>query len=305
MREQTVDPGLGEKYTGRTKRLINKDGTFNITKRGGHFSIHDTFQFLAGMKTWKLMLTLIVLYLLLNVVFALLYLWSGIENLHRTDPELSPFLNAFFFSVQTFTTVGYGVLAPQGHVTNLLATLESMLGWIGFAIMTGLIYRRFSQPRARILYSNTAIITPYGEGMSLQFRVANMRSNVLMEMKAKVLLMLHEPETFNRRYFELKLERSSVQFFPLNWTIVHPIEESSPLHQVTQEEFVQKEGEILILISGYDDTFGQQIHSRFSYRFHEIEWGVRFQMAYEVNEQGETILNLHRLHSTEPVIPAT
>lgn len=301
MWKQPVDPGFGEDYSRQTKRLINKDGTFNTYKSGIQVKAYDLYQHLANMSNFSFMATLLFFYLGLNAFFAGLYMWFGIENLHEADPALSPFANAFFFSVQTFTTVGYGVLAPQGLATNLVVTLESLLGWVGFAIITGLVYKRFSRPKARILYSNDAIVAPYQEGMSLQFRVANKRNNLLMEMEVKVVLMMHDPESYRRQYFNLKLERSSIQFFPLNWTIVHPIDEESPLWQATPEALEAQEAEILILLKGYDDTFGQRVHSSFSYRYDEIKWNVRFKKVYETNDAGDVILDLYKLHETEPI----
>ncbi|WP_347157420.1 ion channel [Pontibacter chitinilyticus] len=301
MKGQTIDPGLGEKYTGKTKRLINKDGSFNIQKYGFKAGLNDAYQLLTDMPIGWLLLTLTGLYLLVNCAFALLYLWFGIAHLGEPDRSLPPFLHAFFFSVQTFTTVGYGVLSPHGLATNLVVTVEALTGWIGFAIITGLVYRRFSQPVARILYSRNAIIAPYQGGWSLQFRIANMRRNVLMEMEARVMLILHDTHTFNRRYYNLKLERSSIYLFPLNWTIVHPIDEDSPLYNTTPEGLAAQEAEVLIMIKGFDETFAQQVRSRFSYRFDEVEWNVRFRPAYQTDPEGEVILDLERLHETEAV----
>lgn len=293
-----IDPGFGENYNRSTKRLINKDGSFNIQKRGFRIKLHDLYQYLKDVSVGWLALLVLGSYLLINVFFALLYLWCGIENLHGTDPELSPFLNAFFFSVHTFTTVGYGMPSPHGLAVNLVVTLEALTGWVGFAIITGVVFSRFSKPNARILYSDNAIITPHKDGDSLQFRIANKRSNVLIEMEARVMLMVHD-KNHNRHYFNLPLERSSLHFFPLNWTIVHPIDTASPMYNLKPADLLEQEAEILILVKGFDETFGQEIHSRFSYRYDEICWNVRFKKAYEISDDGETIFYLARLHELE------
>ncbi|MDX5482275.1 MAG: ion channel [Hymenobacteraceae bacterium] len=299
MWRRAVDPGLGEKYSGRTKRLINKDGSFNIVKRGSQPRLYDAYQYLSRISVERLSLLVLIFYLLINVVFALLYLWCGVENLHGVDPDLPPFLNAFFFSVQTFTTVGYGVLSPHGVAMNLVVTLESLLGWVGFAMITGVVFGRFSKPHVRILYSNNAVVAPEREGKTLQFRLANKRNNVLLEMEAKVLLMVHDAG-YDRHYYNLKLEQSSLHFFPLNWTIKHHIDKDSPLYNVTAEQLKQQGAEILILVKGYDESFGQYIHSRFSYRYDEILWNTRFKKAIDTDAGGDIVLNLLRLHDTEP-----
>lgn len=232
---RTIDLGLGRKYAGRTKRLMNKDGSFNIVKRGSQPRLYDTYQYLNSLSVERLSVLILVIYLFINILFALLYLWCGVENLHGIDPDLPPFLNAFFFSVQTFTTVGYGVLSPYGVAVNLVVTIEAFLGWVGFAIITGVVFSRFSKPNVRILYSDNAVITPHGEGKTLEFRLANKRNNMLMEMEARVLLMVQD-EKFERHYYNLKLEQASLHFFPLNWTIVHHIDEDSPLYNRTPAE---------------------------------------------------------------------
>ncbi|MCX2742075.1 ion channel [Pontibacter anaerobius] len=297
---RTIDLGLGRKYTGKTKRLINKDGSFNIVKRGREMRLYDTYQYLSRVSTERLALFILATYLLINLLFAFVYVWCGVENLRGTDPSLYPFLNAFFFSVQTFTTVGYGVMAPQGLAVNLVVTLESLLGWVGFAIIAGVVFSRFSKPNVRILYSNNAVITP-GNGVNrLQFRLANKRNNVLMEMEARVMLMMQDVH-YDRHYYNLKLEQSSLHFFPLDWTLAHQIDQDSPLYNIGQQQLEERRAEVLISIKGFDETFGQVIHSRFSYTFDEILWNARFKKAYDTDAEGEIILNLTRLHETERI----
>lgn len=301
MWRQTIDPGLGEKYNSRTKRLINKDGSFNIVKQGRELRLYDAYQYLQNISVGRLSFLILGFYLLINAMFALLYLWCGIEKLHGADPDLPPFLNAFFFSVQTFTTVGYGILAPLGIAMNLVVTLESLMGWVGFAIITGVVFSRFSNPHVRILYSNNAVIAPPHEGeKSLQFRLANKRNNVLLEMEARVMLMVQDAAC-NRHFYNLKLEQSSLHFFPLSWTVVHRIDKVSPLYNVTPEELEEQRAELLILMKGHDEDFGQTVHSRFSYRYDEILWNARFKNAFDIDAEGNVVFNLQKLHETEPV----
>ena len=203
------------------------------------------------------------------------------------------FLNDFFFSAQTLSTVGYGAMSPRGLAANVLSSLESMVGLMGFALATGLLFGRVSRPSARIAFSERMAIAPYQDGWSLQFRIVNKRSNSLMELEAKMLLMTVDGP--KREYMILKLERPSVYFFPLTWTIVHPIEPDSPLQGKTAADLAKLQAEVLILIKGYDDTFSQTVHARYSYRYDEIEWQARFQPAFHVDPEGDLVLEINKV----------
>jgi inward rectifier potassium channel len=210
---------------------------------------------------------------------------------------MGAFANAFFFSVHTLTTVGYGNVYPQGVGANSISSLEAATGLMLFAIATGLLYGRFSRPSARIVYSKSAIIAPYQDGNSLQFRVANARSNTLMNMEARVLLMTVDLSDgqLKRSFIDLPLERRNVYFFALTWTIVHPIDSESPFFGKTREDLAKVSAEILILIQGFDDTFSQVVHSRYSYRHDEFVWGARFTPAFKVDPQGGLVVELNRI----------
>ncbi len=304
MRKQVNDPvGLGEKYSSLTKRVINKDGTFNVDKKGVSFSYRDAYQYLINVSWTKFFVFILCFYLVTNLIFAALYFINGSEYLVeiRNGDAADNFFNAFFFSVQTFTTVGYGKIAPIGLYSNIIASLEAMTGLMSFALMTGLLYGRFSRPSTRILYSKNAIVAPYKNLNALMFKVANQRRNNLMELEVNMLLVLinKAENDFNRKYFNLKIERTSVYFFPLTWTIVHPIDDDSPIKGMTVEELKAQSAEILILLKGFDDTFSQVVHSRYSYRFDEIIWGARFTPSFHIKENGEIIFDLNHLHDFE------
>lgn len=247
----------------------------------------------------------LVTYVAMNCLFAGLYLLSGVENLQGADmaSPLQTFLSAFFFSVHTFTTVGYGTIAPRGIVVNIIAAIEAITGLMSLALATGLLFGRFSKPTAKISFSSNAIIAPYQGQSSLQFRIVNRRKVNLLEMEAKVLFMVVDKSgpTPIRRYSELSLERPSVYFFPLPWTIVHPIDTASPLYQQTPEDLAKVHAEILILIKGFDETFGQTIHVRNSYRFDEIIWGAKFIPAFSVDGSGNVVLQLDDINKMERV----
>ncbi|HEX2867429.1 MAG TPA: ion channel [Ignavibacteriales bacterium] len=303
VQRKSNDPGLSEKYFSRTKRIINNDGSFNITRMGTGFSIWDIYQYLVNL-TWPRFISAVMgFYFLINCSYAFLYFITGIDGVHgaRGVSTLDTLVNLFFFSVQTISTVGYGNKAPRGLPANIIVTFETLTGLLGFALVTGLLYGRFSRPTARILYSKKALVSPYQDKKSFQFRIANQRSNALLEVEAKVMVAFVENNngTSKREYYNLTLERSYIYFFPLSWTIVHPIDEDSPFWNKTAEDLQKLETEILILIKGYDDIFSQYVHSRFSYRFDEIIWGARFKPAFFIDNNGDVIIDLRNLHNYE------
>ncbi|MCW9095746.1 MAG: ion channel, partial [Ignavibacteriaceae bacterium] len=238
-----------------------------------------------------------------NLFFAILYQLAGIQNLSNAaaGDGLQSFLNTFFFSVQTFATVGYGGIHPTGIFSNIIASLESMTGILSFALATGLLYGRFSKPSAKIIFSDKAIITSFKEGKALMFRVANSRENILMEMEANAMMTFLDKSDsrFTRKYFPLKLEIKFIYFFPLPWTIVHPIDEDSPLYGRAAKDLEELEAEILIMVKGFDDSFSQHVISRSSYKNNEIDWDVKFVRAYSTDGTGETIVDLEKVSETE------
>jgi inward rectifier potassium channel len=255
--------------------------------------------------SWPVFLAIIFVgYVIANLVFAFVYLEVGVEHLRGADLStvFSRFQSAFFFSAQTFTTLGYGGISPNGLPANLVAAFQALLGLMALAIGTGLLFGRFSRPAARLAFSGQMVVAPYQSGTSLQFRVANRRSNNLMEIEARVLLMTVEPSERGllRKYKPLTLERASVQFLPLTWTVVHPIDEASPLWGQTADQLARQQAEFLILIKAFDDTFSQTVHVRHSYRHEEVIWGARFVPAFEADARGEMVLDLKRLSEIAP-----
>ncbi len=299
MTQPSFDPGFTEKYQENLDRIIHPSGRFNVRRRGT--SWRDVHPYLMMINaSWPVFGAVIFAgYLIANLIFALIYLAIGAEFLRgaETTTMASRFLSAFFFSAQTFTTVGYGSIAPSGFLTNMVAALQALLGLMALAVATGLLFGRFSKPAARLEFSRQMVVAPYRDGTSLQFRIANRRTNNLMEVEAQVLLMTVELTERGpiRRYRPLSLERASVLFLPLTWTIVHPIDQASPLREITAEQLVRQKAEFLILIKAYDDTFYQTVHVRRSYRYDEIVWGARFVPAFSVDSLGKMVLDLDRL----------
>jgi len=310
MDKPSFDPGFTEKYRGDLHRIINPNGQFNVRRRGATW--RDVHPYLFMINTsWPVFLAMIFAgYVIANMVFAFVYLGIGVEHLHgaETNTASDRFLSAFFFSTQTFTTLGYGRISPEGLLANLVAAFQALLGLMAFAIVTGLVFGRFSRPAARLALSRQMVVAPYQAGTSLQFRVANRRSNNLMEIEARILLMTVEPSDRGplRKYKPLTLERPSVLFLPLTWTVVHPIDEASPLWGQTAEHLARQQAEFLILIKAFDDTFFQTVHVRHSYRHEEVVWGARFVPAFEADAQGQMVLDLKRLSEIAPAQnPAT
>ena len=297
MKKESFDPGLTTRFTGDLRRTINADGSFNVKRTGLRWRDANPYLMLIDT-TWPRFLFLVLLvFLSVNLIFAAIYMVIGIGSLKGLESDMSPFANAFFFSVHTLTTVGYGNVYPDGPWANLVSSLEAATGLMVFAIVTGLLYGRFSRPSARIVYSKNAIIAPYQDGTSLQFRVANARSNTLMNMEAKVLLMTVDSSNGEpkRNFVDLALERHRIYFFALTWTIVHPIDQASPLYGKSPEEVASVASELLVLIQGFDDTFSQVVHSRYSYRHDEIIWGAKFTPAFKVDKQGSLVVEVDHI----------
>jgi len=305
MHKPSFDPGFTEKYRGDLRRIINPSGQFNVRRRGTTWRDIHPYLFMINA-SWPVFSVLIFGgFVIANAIFALIYLKIGIEHLQGADTAtaLSRFLSAFFFSAQTFTTVGYGRISPDGVLTSLVASLQALLGLMALAIGTGLLFGRFSRPAARLAFSKQMLVAPYQSATSLQFRVANRRSNNLMEVEAQVMMSTVEPSDQGptRKYQYLPLERRVIQFLPLTWTVVHPIDESSPLWGRGPEDLAQHQAEFLITIKAFDDTFFQTVHVRHSYRFEELVWGARFVPAFEPDTQGEMVLDLRKLSEIAPV----
>jgi inward rectifier potassium channel len=297
MKKESFDPGLTTQFSGELRRTINADGSFNVRREGLRWRDANPYLMLIDTTWPRFLLIVFAAFLLVNLIFACLYLMIGIKNLKGLESDMGPFANAFFFSVHTLTTVGYGNVYPEGTSANVISSLEAATGLMVFAIATGLLYGRFSRPSARIVYSKNAIIAPYQDGTSLQFRVTNARTNVLMNMEARVVLMTVDSSDgeLKRSFIDLPLERRGVYFFALTWTIVHPIDSDSPLFGKTRADLAKLSAEFLILIQGFDDTFSQVVHSRYSYRHDDMIWGAKFIPAFRVDSKGDLVVEVSRI----------
>jgi inward rectifier potassium channel len=245
-------------------------------------------------------------YILTNALFAVAYMLCGSGSLARSVGTVveNGFLEAFFFSVQTFSTIGYGNLSPVGIAANIIVTVESLVGLLSVALATGLIFARFARPTAKVLFSRHAVVGPYRDRSAFMFRVTNGRRSQLIELQATVLYTrFEEIDGRNlRRFYPLNLERNRVSFFPLSWTVVHPIDAESPLFGLTQDDLLRTEAEFLVLFSGIDETFSQMVYTRSSYKAEEVEWNARFSDIYNRSASSQLLtVDIRRLHNIERV----
>lgn len=304
------DLGFGTTTTG-SNRNMNKDGSFNV-ERTGHaaFRPYEIYHQLIAMSWTKFIFLLLSVYFIANLLFACIYYATGIEHLTGIDSnqdEWHKFADAFFFSSQTLTTVGFGRISPAGIPASSVAAIESMLGVLVFAIATGLLYGRFSRPQAKLLFSKHALIAPYkNTGTALMFRLANMRRNQLIEVEVDLNMGYTLPDSKTRSFISLELERKKINLFPTSWTIVHPIDEESPFYGKSLDDLEAMNLELFVIIKAFDDTFSQIVYSRSSYRVHEIITGAKFIPMFHQQENGKTLLDLRLIDAMEKVeLPVT
>lgn len=301
------DLGFGAEVSRRTRRrLLNRDGSFNVRRVGySLFGSRSLYHTLLGLSWPKFMLFVLGAFLLNNFVFGVVYFALGAGAIGGMDAasESARFIESFFFSVQTFGTIGYGKMYPQGVAANLVVTIEALAGLLAYALATGLVFARFSRPTARIRFSRFALISPFQGKTSFQFRIVNERQNQILDLCARVVMSRLESDggVTRRKFYDLPLERKQVMFFPLNWTIVHPIDEASPLYGIGPEEYLRADVEFLVLLNGIDDSFNQEVHSRSSYKHDEIVWGAKFAHILEELENGYVQVDLNRVSDFDSV----
>jgi len=293
------DLGFGSVVSQASRqRLLNRDGTFNV-KRVGMGTQFSPYHILLTMDSWKFAVLVTLSYFLVNAVFAAAYMMCGPNALQGSE-GMPGFSRSFFFSVHTFATIGYGNIVPVGTAANIVVTLESLVGLMGFALATGIMFARFSRPTADIVYSEKAVVAPYRDMTAFMFRVTNARANQIIELEAKVIFSRFEDRAGGRtrQFYNLQLERSKVAFFPLTWTIVHPIDAESPLYGLSDRELHESKGEFLVLFTGMDETFMETVHSRSSYLSEELEWNAKFRSIF-ITEGEEVTVDLDHFHEIE------
>lgn len=300
------DLGFGSKITSERTRLINKDGTFNVRRQGdSYLNSVNLYHRLITLSWIKFLALVAIFYFFLNLIFAGFYLLVGIDHLTGIGNQLrqSDFWEAYFFSSQTLTTVGYGRISPIGFWANVVAAVEALVGLMLFALATGLLYGRFSRSLARIRFSRNAIIAPYLDINGFMFRIIHERDNELIDLNLEVTLsrLLVLPNgAKTRKFYPLDLERKHVAYFPMHWTIVHPITEDSPLFNETPESLNASDTEFLVIVRATDETFMQKVHQRFSYHYEELVWGVKFEPMFDTSQMGNITVKISDLDKYEP-----
>lgn len=288
-------------------RFLNKNGLPNVKRSGLKFWEHYSwYHTMIGLRSWKFILLLITAYIIANFAFAILYYIIGIEHLTGIDKSnlVNEFTDVFFFSSQTFTTVGYGRIAPVGFLASLTATFEAFLGLLSFALATGLFYGRFARPRAFLKFSGNALIAPFQEGKALMFRISPFKNNLLTDVEVILNLALtnNDVTPSKTEFFTLKTEISKINSLVLSWTIVHPIDENSPFWNVTQETINEMTCEVFTHIRAFDEGFANTVVQRTSYTNEEIVFGAKFlPMFHRAENNKTTVLDLEKINHYEKV----
>jgi inward rectifier potassium channel len=300
--------GFGANSNFEGGRLVNKDGTNNLKKKGmPFFQRFSLYHVLLRLSKFEFVFLVFGFYTFLNLFFASLYLLIGVDQLTGTEHSesfLDQFEQAFFFSAQTLTTVGYGHISPHGTLSNIISSLESFVGIMVFAIVTGLFFARFSRPQAYLKFSDNILISPYKDFTGLMFRIAASRNNHLTSVEARVTCAFHIIEDGKRvnKFFTLPLEIDKINSLALSWTIVHPINQDSPLWGMTEEELLKSKIEIIPSIKAFDDHYSNTVLQRTSYTGMELIYGAKFLPAFYRSEDGShTLLELDKLNSFERV----
>ncbi len=307
VRQADRDLGFGSVVTGRSRlRFLNGDGSFNVQRTGLPLVTSLNLYHTVLTMPWRVFLFIVLLlYFFSNIIFGLFYSLLGTDALVDTSGDAAVqnlFIRGFFFSVQTFATIGYGTIHPVGIFPNLLVTIESYYSLLTNALITGVVFARFARPTAKVVFSEIAVIAPYQDKTGLMFRLVNGRSNQMIEVEAKVTFARFCPEgdKMVRKFDLLELERRKITFFPLSWTVVHPIDEKSPLFGLTENDLRQTDAEIMILLSATDETFAQVVHSRTSYKPDQIRLGAKFVSIYNEMQDDEPIsIDVRKLSLTE------
>ena len=285
-------------------RLVSRKGQFplNIVKLGVprlHFA--DLYHKLLILSWPQFIMLICCSYILTNSLFALAYLAGG-DCIANARP--GSFKDAFYFSVQTMATIGYGAMYPRTDYANTMVTIEALFGLWGVAMVTGLAFSRFSRPTARVIFSRVAVIVPFNGVKTLMYRAGNQRFNQILEAQQRATLIRDEVTSegeFMRRFYDLQLVRSQSPIFALTWTVMHAIDESSPLYQLTAKDLIECQAEIVITLTGIDDTVSQTIHARHSFVASEIIWNMRFVDIISRTPDGGRVVDYTLFHDVKPI----
>ncbi len=297
------DTGFGSATGNNGSRFINKDGSFNLKREGISFiNRFSIYQQMLNLPRWKFIGIIILFFFAINLCYASAYfiLCDGQMLGMNNATDWIKFKELFFFSCQTFTTVGYGRINPLGDGANIIASVEALTGFLSFAIATGLIYGRFAKPRSYLMFSDLALISPYNDKTALTFRFATYKDNHVLtnvEIKVNIALKVTENNKEVYKFYDLELERYKVDSLPMNWTVVHPIDDNSPVAGFTYEDMENADVELYVLITGFDAVYSSPVQQRTSYTYQEMKFNAKFVPMYRESPDGQsTILEMHKLN---------
>ncbi|MCH2047354.1 MAG: ion channel [Trichodesmium sp. ALOHA_ZT_67] len=292
--------------TKNQKAFARKVGLMDFVIKGiPSFYWSDFYHWLMTISWRQLWVIIISFYFVINTIFALLYLGSG-DGVHNAKP--GSFIDAFSFSIQTIATIGYGAMYPTNIYTHILVAIEVFIGLIGIAMITGLMFARFSLPTARVLFSRIAVISPYDGVPTLMFRIANQRQNWIVEAEVKATVLLNKEVSIEghslRKFGDLKLVRSETPMLSLTWLVMHQIDKDSPLYGWSEDDFKNINNQsiqLFITLTGLDETVSQTIHARHVYRLDQILWHQRFVDLISTGIDGRFYLDYSLFHDVVPL----
>lgn len=299
--------GFGSESTAQGGRFVNKNGRPNVKLQGTTFlETVSWYHTLLSISRFKFLLLVFAFYFLINLVFALIYYSIGVDHLRgiTATSELDKFGQSFFFSIQTYTTVGYGHINPSGFLTSFVAAIEALFGLLSFAIATGLFYGRFSKPKAYVKFSENALIVPFKDGKALMFRICPFKNTDLTDVEAKITLAYQQEENGVKvnKFYPLELEYDKINALTLSWTVVHPITESSPLFGLNETDFKTQNGEVIVILKSFEEMFSTSVSKRTSYVFNDIIYGAKFEPMFSRDEyNSKTILHLEKLNAYKKI----
>jgi inward rectifier potassium channel len=304
-----LNPRRNRHFVNDPCQVKNSKTKLKINFNNGRFEIFDNYRWQSHWREPYYLMLMIpwwgffgltaIAYIVINAIFAVGYLLGG-DCIASVEP--GSFSAAFFFSVQTIASIGYGVMNPTTTYANILVTIEALIGTVGIALMAGLAFAKFSQPTARVMFSKTAVITEYDGVPTLMLRAANRRHNQILEAQVRVYLMRDEINSegeFMRRFHLLKLVRDRTPRFTLSWTIMHPIDETSPLWQASPESLAQTRAMLAISLNGIDETVYHSLHVPHTYGANDICWNHRFVDIFYQTSQGIQYIDFKYFHEIE------
>jgi inward rectifier potassium channel len=303
IRQKSTEFGFGKQAIGRHQRILNKDGSFNIVRIGlPIWEKFNLYHWLTHCSVPVFVLVLITGYFSSNAIFAAIYTYGlGVGHFHgiETHSRFDQFFELFFFSSQTFATVGYGRINPATNLASFVAALDAFTGVMYFAIVTGLIYGRFSKPIAKATFAEKAVEAPYKDGRAFMFRVANKLNHQLLNAEARIIAsaIVDLNGRQSREYFELELERKNIVFFATTWTLVHPIDEKSPFYGFSEFEFILSEPEFMVQLKLYDEAYSQETFTNSSYRKEDMVWNALYEHMLSTTDDGRNMINFENFNS--------